>query len=478
MNESLPLFSALQQHDRQHPVSFHVPGHKYGNVFPKAGTDYFANVLKLDATELSGLDDLHDPEGPIKKAQEFAAAFYGADETFFLVNGTTAGNLAMIFSVCGEDDVVLVQRNSHKSIMNGLQLSGARPVFLVPDTEQQTMTAGKVGAEAVREAIRRYPDARALILTHPSYYGLAWDLEEVIASAHDSNIPVLVDEAHGAHFAIGCPFPDSALQYGADAVVQSAHKTLPAMTMASFLHVQGHRIDRDKLAHYLAMLQSSSPSYPLMASLDLARYYIEKMKPNAAVIASRSMEFREKLGQSSLLNIIDHAEGYRLDPLKVTVQPAGNISGYMLHDILAEHRIFAELADPLNVLLVLPLSCDFPALEMAERIIGALSKTPGLQGLNTHAFKQRRQADRLEELPYSYHELKQFEMERIRFSQALGCIAAEPVIPYPPGIPLLQTGEQITMVHYNEVRNLAAHGTKFQAKHHPLDDGILVYSIK
>ncbi len=478
MNKSLPLFAALQQHDRRHPVSFHVPGHKYGEVFPEAGEGYFANVLKLDATELPGLDDLHDPDGPIQEARELAAAFYGADETFFLVNGTTAGNLAMISAVCSEDDVVLVQRNSHKSVMNGLQLAGARPVFLVPETERRTMTAGKVDAEVVKEAIRRYPDAKALILTHPNYYGLAWDLEDVIAAAHGSNIPVLVDEAHGAHFGIGSPFPDSALRYGADVVVQSAHKTLPAMTMASFLHVQGELVNRDKLAHYLAMLQSSSPSYPLMASLDLARYYIEKTKPHAEAVAERSRVFRETLGKSSLLEIPGPIEGYTQDPLKVTLQPAGNLSGYMLRDLLAEHGIFAELADPLNVLLVLPLAGDYPAEEMAERIIASISGTRSDPDGQSAGFKQYMKAGRITELPYSYHELKKFEAERISLSQAQGRIAAEPVIPYPPGIPLLQTGEQITGVHYNEVKEYAAQGTKFQAKYHPLADGILVYSIK
>src|SRR5690606_155051 len=232
--------------------------------------------LQYDQTELSGLDDLHYPEGAIREAQELLADAYGAERSFFLVNGSTTGNLAMIHAVCKEGDRVLVQRNSHKSIFHAMELAKLRPVYLTPEWGEASQSAEGISLATVKEAIRQYPESTALILTYPNYYGMAGtEIKEIINYSHQFNIPVLVDEAHGAHLLAGGLFPQSALTYGADAVVQSAHKTLPAMTMGSFLHIRGERISINRISKYLRIFQSSSPSYLIMASLDDARAYIQ-----------------------------------------------------------------------------------------------------------------------------------------------------------------------------------------------------------
>ncbi len=274
-----PLFDALCKHSNPNPISFHVPGHKSGTIFNQQQNNYYQEILRIDATELSGLDDLHSPEGVIKEAEELLADLYQVKKSFFLVNGSTVGNLAMILSVCEKDDVILVQRNCHKSVLNALKLAKAHPVFIDPDYNQDWKTATGVSKEIVERAISLYPQAKALCLTYPNYYGMVYDLKSIIELAHVHHIPVLVDEAHGPHFILGDPFPETAIQLGADMVVHSAHKTLPAMTMGSYLHINSNRINSDKVRDYLQMLQSSSPSYVIMASLDLARNYLASLQP-------------------------------------------------------------------------------------------------------------------------------------------------------------------------------------------------------
>lgn len=269
-----PLVQRLVEFKQEKPVSFHVPGHKYGELsgLPQS----LRSALSFDFTELSGLDDLHQPEDVIAKAQDKLMKLYNTDASFFLVNGSTVGNLAMIYATCRAGDTVIVQRNAHKSVFNALELVDARPVLIAPNWDEETASASTVSAGQVRQALEQYPNAKAVILTYPTYYGTTGeDLKEIIAMCHKQDVPVLVDEAHGAHFVIGNPFPTSALALGADVVVHSAHKTLPAMTMASFLHVKSTFVSKERISKYLQMLQSSSPSYLLMASLDDARAYAE-----------------------------------------------------------------------------------------------------------------------------------------------------------------------------------------------------------
>jgi arginine/lysine/ornithine decarboxylase len=229
----IPLYEALIHYKNTNEISFHVPGHKSGVVLNQQSQNIFKELLKIDATEISGLDDLHSPEGVIKEAEELLAALYQVKKSFFLVNGSTVGNLAMILSVCEKDDVILVQRNCHKSVLNAIKLAKARPVFLEPEYNSEWKTSTGVAEKIVEKAISLYPNAKAVVLTYPNYYGMVYDLKSIIDLAHLKNIPVLVDEAHGPHFIIGEPFPASAIQLGADMVVHSAHKTLPAMTMGS-----------------------------------------------------------------------------------------------------------------------------------------------------------------------------------------------------------------------------------------------------
>lgn len=459
--ENTPLWDQLRKYASRQPLSFHVPGHKNGYLADGAGTDYFNQILKLDATELSGLDDLHSPEGVILEAQELLAGLYGVSKSFFLVNGSTAGNLAMVLSAAGENETVLVQRNCHKSILNGITLAKAKPVFLAPEYNAEWGVAGGVALETVKEAIRQYPDAKAIILTYPNYYGMINDLESIIQCAHNYRIPVLVDEAHGAHFIGGAHFPNSAVQLQADLAVQSAHKTLPAMTMGAYLHFNSRFIKEEKVSKYLEILQSSSPSYPIMASLDLARAYLSSFtKKDEEALLEKVGRFRRNLNRIKGIKVLPYDQ-YNGDPLKVTIQSEISLSGFELQTLLEKRGIFTEMADPHNVLFVLPLlknDMDYPF----ERVIECLKEDlksfgPAVRQEKITFSKKSVSGLALEQKEQSQHTIKTVALE-----EAAGKICAQQVIPYPPGIPLLYPGEIIEGEDIANIKFQVQAGARFQ----------------
>ena len=470
-----PLYEALCAHANTNPISFHVPGHKYGTV---SSEKYFEQIFKIDATELSGLDDLHAPEGPILEAASLLADLYKVKNSFFLINGSTAGNLAMVMAACEEDDLVLVQRNCHKSILNALKLGKVTPIFLEPEFDPDWKIAAGVNIQTVKEAVKAYPNAKALILTYPNYYGLTYNLKEMVEYAHQFQIPVLVDEAHGAHFILEDPFPPSAVQLGADIVVQSAHKTLPAMTMGSYLHYNSKLVDVHRVMEYLHIFQSSSPSYPIMASLDLARSYLASYRPSdVQLLINEISVFKDRLNEISGIRVLRYPDGG--DPLKVTIQSTCGHSGFALQKKLETFGIFTELADPYNVLFVLPLQKTdkvYPYEEALAKVKMALKDISAIpiKEINIHPH------NRISTLTVGYKEMKNLEIIDIPISESINRVAAETVIPYPPGIPLLLQGEKITQDKVENLKRLIQDQAKFQGgsmlKQHKLKVFSEVYS--
>lgn len=458
MNQNrIPLYEALTEFKEREPLSFHVPGHKNGLNFPQEAVGEFKDILSIDVTEVSGLDDLHSPFECIDEAQQLLADVYGVKKSYFLINGSTVGNLAMILSCCGEHDIVLVQRNCHKSIINGLKLAGANPIFLDPWIDEAYNVPVGIHDEIIKEAIEKYPNAKALILTHPNYYGMGMDLEASIAYAHAHKIPVLVDEAHGAHFCLGGAFPKSALAYGADIVVHSAHKTLPAMTMGSYLHINSRLVKEEKVSTYLSMLQSSSPSYPIMTSLDIARFTIARIKEKGHdEIVEFLRGFKDELCSIPQIAILRYP---LQDELKVTVQTRCQLSGYELQSVFEKVGIYTEMADPYNVLFILPLQVNKEYMKAIEMIRGALQY---------YEVKDKKESIRytykgeFSPLPYTYKQLEGYETKVVSVEEAVGMIAAEMVIPYPPGIPLIMYGERITSEHKEQIMYLEQSGARFQ----------------
>ncbi|MCY8310406.1 aminotransferase class I/II-fold pyridoxal phosphate-dependent enzyme [Bacillus vallismortis] len=470
-----PLYKALIQHARRHSHSFHVPGHHNGDVFFDDAKSLFGPLLTIDVTELTGLDDLHHPTGVIKEAQELVSQLYGSAESFFLVNGTTVGNLAMILSVCEPGDIILVQRNCHKSVFHAVDMAGAEPVYLAPDIDSAMHVPTHVPLKTVKEALAACPDAKGLVLTHPTYYGHSADLTEIISEAHHYGIPVLVDEAHGAHFILGEPFPSSALTMGADIVVQSAHKTLPAMTMGSYLHLNSSRVDRNRVAEYLNRLQSSSPSYPIMASLDIARAYVQHIieEQKLSDILQRIQLLKQTFDSLRNAEAVKPADPRMItDPLKLTLRSKRGHSGYTLQNILERANIFTELADENQVLLVLPLGGNRRiSAETIKFIDEEIEKTPPDQVFVSGEWATRP----VTVLPYQKKELQTFKKEYVDFDEAAGRLNAEDVIPYPPGIPMIMAGERMTKESVQKLSRLISMKMHVQGNTKIKEKQLLVY---
>lgn len=459
--ENTPLVDALIKHRNKKPISLHVPGHKNGTVFPKEYEKEFSSILNFDVTELSGLDDLHSPSGAIFEAEALLADCYEVKKSFFLINGSTVGNLAMILAALKEEEVVLVQRNCHKSIMNGLSLVNARPVFITPQYDSDWQIAGGLTLESVKEAINLYPHAKALVLTYPNYYGMTIDLEKIISYCHEHRIIVLVDEAHGAHFGRSSFLPPSATQLGADVVVQSAHKTLPAMTMGSFLHYNSELVDLDKLERFLRILQSSSPSYPIMASLDLARRYIATYKEeDMAYTLDLIKKFKGELDKIPTINVLSYTS-QKGDPLKITIQSRTELTGIEIQERLEAYGIYSELADINNVLFIFPLlkkDTDFPVNNIVKAMSEELQKDAVIVSRNQRLIDK----GSFSTLQMPYKKQEQAKTKFISINEAIDRICAESIVPYPPGVPLLLPGEVIMNEHIQQLNELLDVRSRFQ----------------
>ncbi len=467
LHKQTPLYDALMAYRQGNPVSCHVPGHKNGTVFPEKAKHVYGSLLQIDATEVEGLDDLHAPEGAILEAECLLSKLYDTQKSYLLVNGSTCGNLAMILGNCQEGDVVLVQRNCHKSVLHALMLAKATPIFLRTKINLDWGTSEGITKETVSQAIRAYPEAKALILTYPSYYGVGENLKEIIALAHHHQIMVLVDEAHGAHFIGRGPFLRSSLSYGADYVVQSAHKTLPAMTMGSYLHVNHSVKNYEEIEMYLQMLQSSSPSYPIMASLDLARSYLGTLTDGDLRYTEAAIEaFKHEVQKIEGIHILCH-EDEPCDLLKVTIQTDGSFTGYQLQEALQKECIYSELADPKNILLVLPILKNGQASPY-DKMIAGFKKAVAILQNDAKSMPcpsiDIQEIDAVSKLELSFAEMKSRAWMTVPFAEAIDCISAETIVPYPPGIPYLIKGEKITAKKVEGLSQLAEHGARFHCR--------------
>lgn len=486
-----PLFEALINHAKTEPVGFHVPGHHYGlamqqELFSEKPDDHpaewFSKIMQLDVTELSSTDDLHHPESSIKEAQQLAAITFGAEETFFLVGGSTSGNIALLLTVCEQDDVVIVQRNVHKSIINGLKLAGAKAVFLSPQIEPYSGWATIPSVQQVDKALQLYPEAKAVFLSNPNYYGTGVKLKPYVDVVHRYGKPIIVDEAHGAHYGLHSAFPQSALTDGVDAVVQSAHKTLPTLTMGAMLHIQGNRIQRDMLRQSLAMIQSSSPSFPILASIDISRAMIDALGSSLFQTSVESAaEFRTWLKKEvkdiremdlSCRTEADDTTDLFVDPLRVVLYDSGGRrSGYELQQHLEQHGCFAEMADPRYVVLVFGIQTSLQDTLRLQNAIEAIKEegtkitAPGQKELNKlqqTSLSERTEIAVSEPVSFARSRFKNKTSVRLQLNAAEYHISAEMVTPYPPGIVILYPGEIITAAMIEQIQYLAELGAKFQ----------------
>ena len=468
----LPLLNALKQAVLSHNVAFYAPGHKRGRGATDAARDLLGRELFLaDLPELPELDNLFAPVGAIAKAQELAAATFGAEQTWFLVNGSTCGIMAAILATCGMGDKIILPRNIHQSAIAGLVLSGAIPVFINPVYDDGEGLAYNLTTEAVAEALRCHPDTKAVMMLHPTYQGICSDLAAIAKVTHEYNIPLLVDEAHGAHFAFHPDLPPSAMSLGADVTIQSTHKTLSALTQASMLHLQGDRVCHHRIARALQLVQSTSPSYILLASLDAAR---EQIATQGHRLISRTVEIardaRDAISNISNLSVLTPPKqpgSHSCDPTRLTINLSQlGMTGFAADEILHE---------------TLRVTCELPLLQHLTFII-SLGNTPeDIQKLIESCKSLSQFAQRKFSLPPSLlpphsssfiHAGKPFvhplaispreayfaPTKSIALKAAGDRLCGELICPYPPGIPLLMPGETITVETINSLQQILAAG--------------------
>ena len=328
-----PLYNKLIEYSES-KLAFHMPGHKFGSI---AGLDQI-NMAKLDNTEAVGMDNLYEADGVIKQAMILMAEFYGSKESIFLTNGSTTGIIASILATCKEGDQLIVARNAHHSVWSALVLAGVCPIYISPEYLEHEDMLGQMTAHTVEEAFKQYPNAKGVIIVSPTYEGVVSDIEAIAEVTHQYDKVLIVDEAHGAHFVLENGFPISSVRLGADLVINSMHKTLPALTQSALLHICSERISYESIIEALRMVQTSSPSYVMMGLMDYIRDYMihNKEEIKASYIESL-IEVRKNLANNlSVLKLIEFMPK-RYDISKVIISTIdANVSGYQLADFLNE----------------------------------------------------------------------------------------------------------------------------------------------
>ncbi|MEG4106798.1 aminotransferase class I/II-fold pyridoxal phosphate-dependent enzyme [Microcoleus sp. S13_C5] len=477
-----PLLDALRDRTNQPHAPFYAPGHKGGQGISQPLIDLFgATVFRSDLPELPELDNLFNPEGAIAEAQDLAAAAFGAQSTRFLANGSTCGIIAAILATCGPGDKIILPRNIHTSAISGLILSGAIPIFVNPEYNPDWDIANSITPEATAAALEKHPDAKAVMIVYPTYHGVCGDLRAIAQITHQYNIPLLVDEAHGAHFNFHPNLPEPALSAGADLTVQSIHKTLGAMTQASMLHVKGDRIDIQKLNRALQLVQSTSPSYLLLASLDAARQQIalhgEQLMGQTLQLARKA---RSRISQIPGLSVLEplNTPGFAaLDRTRLTVKVSDlGITGFAADEILhSQLAVTAELPMPQHLTFIISLgnteldidnlvkACTFlEARRKKEEESSATDSVTDVTDVRKKEEVRKKKSERRSPMSdrrfaqspplplspspplLSPREAFFFPAETVPADKAVDRLSAELICPYPPGIPVLMPGEIIT----------------------------------
>lgn len=478
--DETPLFDALMEYVNRETVPFHVPGHKKGVGVDAEFKNFMGiNPFKIDVTVFKLVDSLHHPTGPIKEAQALAADAYGADATFFSIHGTSGAIQAMIMSVVGEGDTIIVPRNVHKSVTAGIILSGAIPVYMQPELDKTLGIANGVLPETVEKTLKENPHAKAVLIINPTYYGVATDLKRIAEIVHSYDIPLIVDEAHGPHLKFSDKLPMSAMEAGADLCSQSTHKIIGALTQGSLLHVRTRYVDIERVQAIMNLLQTTSPSYILMASLDTARRQIALNGHELLEYAIGLAEYaRDKINQipgfySYGKELLGNPGVYAIDPTKlcITCRDLG-ITGFDLDMILAnKYHIQVELSDLYNVLAVGSFGDTKDSL---DKLIAALTEISA-----EYMNQAKRKSDFLDipEIPKQVlipREAFNGQKTSVLLENSVGQVSGEFLMAYPPGIPVLCPGEVITEEIVRYVNDLKKTGLYVQGTEDPKVESIKV----
>lgn len=470
-----PILSGLTAYNTEGCYPWHMPGHKrrLNTIFP----DIVENPFSIDVTEVGDLDEFHDPHGIISEAMNRAAEVYGSHKSYYLVNGSTCGIMAALSAVCRPGDKLIVARNCHKSVYNAIRLLQLRPIYIMPEWNEKLGMFGGVSPEQVRKMVKQYTDAKCVMLVSPTYEGVVSDVEKIAKIVHKAGVPLIVDEAHGAHFEFMSNvnetisttnyknIPNPAIRLGADIVIESLHKTLPAMTQCAILHEKSNIVDTERLEEYLSIYQSTSPSYVFLATTEAC---IEKMnyeRDGLFIIYKELLsEYRKRFAQLSHIHLVEKSDfkkqsacGYDDGKLVFSVKDCGYerdgeiiaMTGTRLGTILQEeYGQMMEMAAG-NYVIAMTSVADskeaFESLYLAMESIDA-QLTDVEQSADTILYKT------LPEHKMNIAEAREHKRVDILFEDAIGKISGSYIYVYPPGIPIVTPGEVLSLDVMQEIK--------------------------
>lgn len=501
------LLERLTEYAGSDAYPFHMPGHKRREI-PDGIPGGFPDPYGIDITEIDGFDNLHHAEGILKDAMETVAAIYGADRSWYLVNGSTCGILSAVFAATENGGKILTARNCHKAVYHAICLNRLEAEYLYPEEITEFGINGGIRAEDVRKALEKdamrcagnsgdvrgkITKIQAVLITSPTYEGVVSDIRAIADAAHEYGIPLIVDEAHGAHleYADQChSFPKSALEYGADIVIQSLHKTLPCFTQTAILHVKGKLVDQDRISRYLSMFQTSSPSYLFMAGMERCIRYMDGDGRNEMIRYEKRLErFMERMEGLQVLEVLDReiCGKYRTvvgwDPSKIVVSTmrAEDFHGEELAETLRrKYHLEMEMTAPEYVIAMTSL---MDTEEGFERLGTALLEIDGVLRRRMESGRKEKAASETPEGLESKlsHPVRRMliceamdaDTERTAFQDTVGKVSAEFVYLYPPGIPIIAPGEVFTDAIVEKIMAYKAAGLLVQGPADPDADVIL-----
>ncbi|HJC04821.1 MAG TPA: aminotransferase class V-fold PLP-dependent enzyme [Candidatus Enterocloster excrementipullorum] len=458
MREEELLINRLKAYKDSRIYPFHMPGHKrlqLGGIkgeTARSGMD-FPNPFFVDITEVEGFDNLHHAQGILKQSMEWAARVYGADRTWYLINGSTCGILASVCGCTRPGGHILMSRNCHKAAYHAAYINHLRTSYVYPQDLPGLGIQGGILPEDVEKALEEHRDIQAVFIVSPTYDGVVSDVSKIADIVHRKGIPLIVDEAHGAHFRFGKWFPDSALDMGADAVIQSVHKTLPSLTQTALLHIKGNYVNSRNIERYLSIFQSSSPSYVFMASIENSIFVMDRMQRERDSVQMKEyeahlMDLRRRLASMKNLRLVDRdivgmGGVWDLDVSKIVVSTRGTaLSGADLSSILREkYHLEMEMCGADYVTAITTVFDSPEGLQRLgdslEEIDADITGMPGSREDGPAVYGMRAQAR------CSLREAMDSPCRPVRLKESEGQISAEFVYLYPPGIPILAPGENI-----------------------------------
>ena len=466
--ERMPFVEALEAYRKEHFVPFHTPGHKIGVEAPQLLKDWMGPALPYDLGLMYALDDLHEPEGALKEAQDLTAELYGADCCWFSINGTTALIEAMIMGTVGPDETIIIPREAHRSVISGLVLSGAKPVYMDCQFDERWGIPLGVSLDDAVRTMEAHPEAKAILLVYPNYYGVGVDIVNIVIEAHKRGLIVLVDEAHGPHLPFSESLPIGAIEAGADLVAQSTHKSVGSLTQTSWLLGQGEKINKRRITQMHQMLQSTSPNYIFLASLDMARHQLATVgKDLVSRTVELSLYLRNELHKISGIttmeytDIQDRIKNYDVTKVVIDAKELG-LTGVEFERMLRAYSIEVELVQANHVLVLITIGDTKDSVDALIKAVQAvsddvLSGASRTSGTNDEAAQSLSKDSALLPLPQvrvTPRNAMYAHREQVPLSEALHRIAGETIAYYPPGIPCVAVGEVISesVLQYIEKR--------------------------